>query len=234
MNTLKFATWNVRGFREKAKQRDVLRFAESQAIDLLFIQEANFRTPLDVVLRHLNLSDVWVHLYKDTFVPTRTSRNTASRIDRTYLPELLLSSVEACEVLALPDTLVGKTDHVPLVTTIRGTPGLRFSNTSWRVDPALLQDEESIEVITELLQASVERAGQITPPAWDGLKAKWKVLLQEEGKARKRRLTGEMKELLRRMKIVRGGREPYYLYEQLSRNPGREVQQTPDEKDKKA
>ncbi|KAH7973301.1 hypothetical protein HPB52_023366 [Rhipicephalus sanguineus] len=280
MAKIRFATWNVRGFRDRAKQQEVLRFAGSQAIDL-FIQETNFRTPLEVVtfrrdhqvdaffsltrtracavgvifvsgrfrqkphcmfdgngrtimldvfidgkkirfvniyapvtrsntnnyfkevhqllleplphvlrdvrclgqggstyyakehvkvVRHLNLSDVWVHLYKDSFAPTRMSRYTASRIDRMYLPELLLPSVEACEVLDLPDNLVGKTDHVPLVTTVRG-------NTSWRVDPALLQEQESIDRTREFLQVSIERTDQITPPVWDRLKIEWKAFL---------------------------------------------------------
>ncbi|KAH7973273.1 hypothetical protein HPB52_023338 [Rhipicephalus sanguineus] len=326
MTKIRFATWNVRGFRDRAKQQEVLRFAESQAIDLLVIQETNFRTQLEVVtfrrdhqvdaffswtrtracgvgvifvlgrfrqksdymfdangrtimldvfidgkkirfvniyapvtrsntnnyfkevhqlllealphvlvgdfncvvdskrdvrgpgqggstyhakelvkvVRHLNLSDVWVHLYKGSFAPTRMSRYTASRIDRMYLPELLLPSVEACEVLDLPDNLVGKMDHVPLVTTVRGSPGPRFSNTSWRLDPVLLQEQESIDRTTEFLQASIERTDQITPPVWDRLKIEWKAFLQEEGKARNRRLTEKMKELLRRMQIVKG------------------------------
>lgn len=48
MTTLKFATWNVRGFRDKEKQNDILGFAREQGIDILFIQEANIRTPLEV------------------------------------------------------------------------------------------------------------------------------------------------------------------------------------------
>ncbi|KAH6920457.1 hypothetical protein HPB50_028555 [Hyalomma asiaticum] len=49
MSTFKFATWNVSGFRDKSKQRDILCFAQAQGIDVLFIQEANFSSPLDVV-----------------------------------------------------------------------------------------------------------------------------------------------------------------------------------------
>lgn len=69
-------------------------------------------------LRHLNLSDIWVHLYKDRFVATRTSRSAGSRIDRMYFPDLLLPLVEGCEVLALPANLKEKTDHAPLVTMV--------------------------------------------------------------------------------------------------------------------
>ncbi|KAH7982034.1 hypothetical protein HPB52_002683 [Rhipicephalus sanguineus] len=44
----------------------------------------------------------------------------------------------------------------------------------------------------------------MTPLVWDTLKEAWKSILQEEGRARKRRLTDQMNELLRRMRIVRG------------------------------
>ncbi|KAH6932863.1 hypothetical protein HPB50_010423 [Hyalomma asiaticum] len=49
MPTFKFATWNVRGFRDKSKQKDILSLAQAQGIYVLFLQEANFRSPLDVV-----------------------------------------------------------------------------------------------------------------------------------------------------------------------------------------
>ncbi|KAH7963790.1 hypothetical protein HPB52_022900 [Rhipicephalus sanguineus] len=48
MSTSKFATWNVRGFRHKSKQLDFLAFAHARDIDALFVQETNFRAPLDV------------------------------------------------------------------------------------------------------------------------------------------------------------------------------------------
>ncbi|KAH7955665.1 hypothetical protein HPB52_002808 [Rhipicephalus sanguineus] len=154
-------------------------------------------------LWHLNLTDTWVHLHGDHFAPTRTSKTTASRIDRTYLPDYLLPAVVSCEVLALPNDLVGKSDHLPLATTVLGSPGPRNCNISWRLDPTLLQDEDCVQRVRDRILESLGNAPQITPHAWDSLKESWKRLLQEEGRARKRRLSAQMDEILRRMRIIR-------------------------------
>ncbi|KAH7963921.1 hypothetical protein HPB52_023794 [Rhipicephalus sanguineus] len=274
MPSSKFAMWNMRGFHEKSKERDMLSFSQTQDIDIFFLQEANFRSPvggvtfrrdlhvdaffsltnsracgvgiifvsgrlrqrllcafgangrmllLDVytdgkrvrfvnlyahvtrsdtnsfykelhklllgplpqvllgdfycvvdsqrdvkgpgrgestyhakeflkTLRHLNLTDASVHLHSDHFVPTRTSKTTASRIDRTYLPDYLLPSVVAWEVLVLPNNLAGKSEHPPLATTVRGCPGLRKCNLSWRLDPTLLQDKDCVQRLGDCIQ----------------------------------------------------------------------------------
>lgn len=326
MPSLKFATWNVRGFRDRDKQRQVLSFAQGQDIDILFVQETNFRSPLDVVnfrrschtdaffslttarscgvgvifvsgryrqgshcifsangrsimldiyvdgrrvrftnvyapvtradtnsffkelhecltdplphvilgdfncvvdstrdirgpgrggstyhakelvkiLRHLRLTDVWVHLHDDTFVPTRSSRTTASRIDRAYVPDFLLPSIMSCEVLALPDFLQGQTDHAPVLTTVKGTPGLPTGSTRWRLDSALLADKTCAPILQDLIANSLKEAPQVTPEVWDHLKNVWKGLLQREGRKRKKRITREMNELLRRKRIIEG------------------------------
>ncbi|KAH7973240.1 hypothetical protein HPB52_023198 [Rhipicephalus sanguineus] len=154
-------------------------------------------------LRHLLLSDAWVYLHDDLFKPTRISRTTASRIDRIYLPDFLLTSLEECDVLDLPDGLKSKTDHSPVVATIRGTPARFGDSNGWRIDASLLGDEVSTGRITERLQASLERIGTINPERWDRLKDEWKTILQEEGKARQRRLTCQRNELLRRMRIIK-------------------------------
>ncbi|KAH6937097.1 hypothetical protein HPB50_025533 [Hyalomma asiaticum] len=316
MPTFKFATWNVRGFRDKSKQRDILSFAQAQGIDVLFIQEANFRSPLDVVafrrdfhvdaffsltssracgvgvifvsgrfrqkshctfgadgrmimldvyiegkrvrfinlyaplrdlhqllleplphvllgdfncvvdsqrdvrgpgqgsstyqakelvkvLRHLSLTDVWVHLHNDHFGPTRLSKTSASRIDRTYLPDYLLASVVECEVVDLPGNLSGKSDHLPLATTVRGSPGFSSHNLGWRLDPSLLHDEVCVQRVRDRIRESLENVPSLTPHVWDTLKERWKKLLQEEGRDRKRRLSAQMGEILRRMRIVK-------------------------------
>ncbi|KAH6938168.1 hypothetical protein HPB50_007340 [Hyalomma asiaticum] len=325
MPTFKFATWNVRGFRDKSKQRDILSFAQAQGIDVLFIQEANFRSPLDVVafrrdfhvdaffsltssracgvgvifvsgrfrqkshctfgadgrmimldvyiegkrvrfinlyapvtrsdtnsffkdlhqllleplphvllgdfncvvdsqrdvrgpgqgsstyqakelvkiLRHLSLTDVWVHLHNDHFGPTRLSKTSASRIDRTYLPDYLLASVVECEVGDLPGNLSGKSDHLPLATTVRGSPGFSSHNLRWRLDPSLLHDEVCVQRVRDRIRESLENVPSLTPHVWDTLKERWKKLLQEEGRDRKRRLSAQMGEILRRMRIVK-------------------------------
>ncbi|KAH7968910.1 hypothetical protein HPB52_012515 [Rhipicephalus sanguineus] len=326
MSFLKFATWNVRGFRDRAKQRDILAFAQAQRIDVLFIQETNFRTPLDVsrfrrefqvdaffslttaracgvgvifvtgrfrqkafctfgangrmlmldmyvngkrfrfvnvyapvtrtntnnffqdlhqslseplphvllgdfncvidsqrdvrgpgrgrstyqakelvkVLRHLCLTDVWLHVHGDLFVPTRSSQISASTIDRTYLPDFLLPSVAAYEVLSPSADLAGRSDHLPLATTLSGFPGPCSDGQGWRLDSALLQDDDSIERTRERLQESVANAPDMTPLSWEALKEEWRRILQEEGRARKRRITTKMKEILRRIRIVKG------------------------------
>ncbi|KAH7961407.1 hypothetical protein HPB52_008892 [Rhipicephalus sanguineus] len=326
MSTFKFATWNVRSFRDSYKQREILAFAQAQNIDVLFVQETNFRTPLDVarfrrdfhvdaffsltnaracgvgaifisgrfrqrahctfgadgrmlfldvyisckrtrfvniyapvtrsntngffkdlhqilleplphvllgdfncvvdsqrdvrgpgrggstyyakelvkVLKHLKLTDTWLYVHEDLFVPTRTSRTTASRIDRTYVPDFLLPSVVDCEVLTPSSSLAGKSDHSPLVTTLRGTPGPHNGNHGWRLDPSLLEDEHSVEQIRDRLRASLRDAPPMTPQVWDALKETWKAILQEEGRARKTRISAQMNELLRRMRIIRG------------------------------
>ncbi|KAH7985243.1 hypothetical protein HPB52_024235 [Rhipicephalus sanguineus] len=119
-------------------------------------------------LRHLNLTDAWVHLHSDHFGPTRTSKTTASRIDRTYLPDYLLPSVVAWEVLVLPNNLAGKSEHLPLVTTVRGCPGPRNCNLSWRLDPTLLQDKDCVQLLRDCIQESLgERPTK--KPAYVGL-----------------------------------------------------------------
>ncbi|KAH7976357.1 hypothetical protein HPB52_012614 [Rhipicephalus sanguineus] len=301
MSTFKFATWNVRGFRDSYKQREILAFAQAQNIDVLFVLETNFRTPLDVarfrrdfhvdaffsltnaracgvgaifisgrfrqrahctfgadgrmlfldvyisgkrtrfvniyapvtrsntngffkdlhqilleplphvllgdfncvvdsqrdvrgpgrgrstyyakellkVLKHLKLTDTWMYVHEDLFVPTRTSRTTASRIDRTYVPDFLLPSVVDCEVLTPSSSLAGKSDHSPLVTTLRGTPGPHNGNHGWRLDPSLLEDEHSVEQIRDRLRASLRDAPPMTPQVCDGVaEATWQKALE--------------------------------------------------------
>ncbi|KAL1444952.1 hypothetical protein MTO96_045289 [Rhipicephalus appendiculatus] len=125
-------------------------------------------------------------------------------MDRTYLPDFLLPSAVSCEVLDLPGNLAVKTDHCPLATTVRGTPGARPGDSNWRVDAALLQDEACTKHLGDLLREWVGSAPPITPQAWDSLKSDWKKLLQEEGRNRKRRITARMHELLRRIHIIKG------------------------------
>ncbi|KAH7963786.1 hypothetical protein HPB52_022896 [Rhipicephalus sanguineus] len=108
------------------------------------------------------------------------------------------------KILVLPSDLAGKSDDVPLVTTLRGSPGPRSGNSGWRIDPNLPQDEDSVERVRDRLRESLENAPPVTPLAWDRLKEKWKSIIQEEGKAWKSRLTAQLNEILRRMKIIRG------------------------------
>ncbi|KAH6933681.1 hypothetical protein HPB50_017519 [Hyalomma asiaticum] len=155
------------------------------------------------ILRHLSLTDVWVHLPNDHFGPTRLSKTGASRIDRTYLPDYLLASVLECEVVDLPGNLSGKSDHLPLATTVRGSPGFSSHNLGWRHDPSLLHDEVCVQRVRDRIRESLENVPSFTPHVWDILKEGWKKLLQEEGRDRKRRLSAQMGEILRRMRIVK-------------------------------
>lgn len=326
MSLLTFATWNVRGFRNKDKQRSILSFARQNNIDLLFIQETNFRSPLDVaqfrrdcfvdgffslsnakscgtgvifvsgrfrqkshcifgangrtllldiyvdgrrvrfvsvyapvtrrdtnaffqalhehlleplphvlvgdfncvvdstrdirgpgrggstyhakelvkILRHLRLTDAWVHLHGDTFAPTRSSRSTASRIDRAYVPDFLLPSVISCTTSTLPASLDKKTDHIPVITTVRGSPGPRAGDECWRLDPALLKDAASLQEVKSAIVETVRGVPRVTAEAWDDLKSAWGDILRKTGRERKRRITREMNELLRRRRIIEG------------------------------
>ncbi|XP_075723812.1 uncharacterized protein LOC142765891 [Rhipicephalus microplus] len=127
---------------------------------------------------------------KATQAPSSAPLLTASRIDRTYLPDFLLSSVEACEVLFPPADLASSSNHLPFITTFKGYPGFRNDNQRWRLDSVLLRDETSTE--------------QVTPDSWDALKAEWRRILQEEEKSGKRRITARLNEILRRIRIIRG------------------------------
>ncbi|KAL1476520.1 hypothetical protein MTO96_036445 [Rhipicephalus appendiculatus] len=60
----------------------------------------------------------------------------------------------------------------------------------------------STQRIKTRLEETITATPRVTPAAWDSLKAVWKTLLQQEGSARKRRITTKMNELLRRMRIV--------------------------------
>nr|XP_037289622.1 uncharacterized protein LOC119183545 [Rhipicephalus microplus] len=132
------------------------------------------------ILRHLRLTDAWVHVHGNEFAPTRTSRTTASRLDRAYVPERLVGSIASCEVLTLPDGLADRTDHLPLVTTVRGTPGPHARNEAWRLDPALIKDRTSALRISAFLEETIEATPCTSPAVWDDLKARWRAFLQEE------------------------------------------------------
>lgn len=47
---VRFLTLNVQGFRGLDKQREVMHYARAQHVDILFLQECNFRTPRDVLV----------------------------------------------------------------------------------------------------------------------------------------------------------------------------------------
>ncbi|KAH8024685.1 hypothetical protein HPB51_000516 [Rhipicephalus microplus] len=129
------------------------------------------------VLECLRLSDAWVRLRDDDFGPTRVSRVTASRLDRAYLPKLLLPSLTACEVVPLPPRQTTLSDHAPLLTTLRAKPGPKPADASWRLDSALLKDPVSAPQIETLIEASIRASPNVTSTTWDDLKEAWKVLL---------------------------------------------------------
>ncbi|KAH7969774.1 hypothetical protein HPB52_021868 [Rhipicephalus sanguineus] len=228
MSFLKSATWKVRGFRDRAKQRDILAFAQVQGNQLsdsagrlkvpprvpsgrfLFFDNCeglrrgghlrNGPLPTEGIL-HLGANgrmlmlDIYVNGKRFRFVNvyapvTRTNTNNfqdlhqtlsepiphvllgdfncvidsqrdvsaraeaASRIDRTYLPDFLLPSVAACEVLSPSADLARSSDRLPLATTLSGFPGPCSEGQGWRLDSALLQDDDSIKRIRERLQES--------------------------------------------------------------------------------
>nr|XP_037289468.1 uncharacterized protein LOC119183117 [Rhipicephalus microplus] len=126
-----------------------------------------------------------------------------SSSDSDAPPRAKAPRLVACEVLSPPADLASCSDHLPLVTTLKSYPGTRNDNQHWRLDSALLRDEISTESIRERLRASVANAPEVTLDSWDALKAEWRRILQEEGKARKRRTTARLNEILRRIRIIR-------------------------------
>ncbi|KAH6946244.1 hypothetical protein HPB50_012375 [Hyalomma asiaticum] len=146
------------------------------------------------ILRHLSLTDVWVHLHNDHFAPTRIRNTTASRVDRTYLADYLLASVVECEVVNLPATSQGN------LTTFHWQ---QCRNLGWRLDPSLLHDEVCVQRVRDHILKSLENVPSLTTHVWNTRKEGGKKLLQEEGRSRERRLSGQMGEILRRMRIVK-------------------------------
>ncbi|KAH7943993.1 hypothetical protein HPB52_014170 [Rhipicephalus sanguineus] len=70
--------------------------------------------------------------------------------------------VAACEVLSPSADLAGRSDHLPLATTLSGFPGPCSDGQGWRLDSALLQDDDSIKRIRERLEESVANAPDLT------------------------------------------------------------------------
>ncbi|KAL1415283.1 hypothetical protein MTO96_029553 [Rhipicephalus appendiculatus] len=158
----------------------------------------------------------------------------SSRIDRAYVPDFLLPSVVSCEVLALPDSLARKTHHAPLVTTVRGTPGPRCGDASWRLDPALLKDDTNIPKIKDLLEDTIRATPRVTPEAWDNLKATWKALLQKEGRERKRRITEKDERTLEQDENHPKRRRTHHLHTRLSRLEASAIRQAAPREDAEA
>ncbi|KAH7945997.1 hypothetical protein HPB49_018825 [Dermacentor silvarum] len=71
----------------------------------------------------------------------------------------------------------------------------------WRLDASLLTDPESIASIGASLADLVERSAEHR--TWDDFKTAWRPLLTRAGRDRKMRITHELNEILRRMRIVR-------------------------------
>ncbi|KAH6942913.1 hypothetical protein HPB50_011864 [Hyalomma asiaticum] len=94
-------------------------------------------------------------------------------------------------------------DDLPLAATIRGSPEPRPRNSNWRLHPALFEDEASVEKLQEQIRQSVRNVSVVNPDEWDRLKSSWKALLQGETRARQRRCTTEINEVLRRMQFVK-------------------------------
>ncbi|KAH7973268.1 hypothetical protein HPB52_023333 [Rhipicephalus sanguineus] len=65
------------------------------------------------------------------------------------------------------------------MTALKGSPGPRSSNAAWKIDPNLLQDEDSMDHVRDPLQESLENDPLVTPLAWDTLKVTWKPIIQD-------------------------------------------------------
>lgn len=90
---------------------------------------------------------------------------------------------------------------MPVLFTLKAQLG-RHCSKLWRMDSSILNDEVSVSEMRMNIYASLEDTPQITPTAWDLLKARWRLIAQEAGKMRHARLTSRMNETLRRIQIV--------------------------------
>lgn len=65
-------------------------------------------------VRRLHLEDAWVVPHGDQFAATRARGQSATRIDRVYLPSALLSDLVECEVLQFVSGARDLSDHQPM------------------------------------------------------------------------------------------------------------------------
>lgn len=152
------------------------------------------------LMDQFRLCDAWVHLHGDVFVATWSGGRSASRLDKFLFPPELSGLVESCEVLSFPEEVPRISDHVPVSVKLKSHTGDPNPNL-WRMDQCLLTDAVSVAGIRASLVE--ERDTHQGEADWDCLKAGWRTLLTQAGRERKVRITRDLNETLRRLRIVK-------------------------------
>lgn len=158
------------------------------------------------------LSDAWVQTHGGTFAATWARGASASRLDKFYLPPELSRCLESCEVLVFPSGTPRISDHSPVSVKLvqRGTIS---SHDMWRMDICLLADPDSVASLKDQLKPGPQRN------EWEDLKSSWRKILMEAGRKRKARISRELDEALRRLRIIKSGQMTFAMrdYEGLLR-----------------
>lgn len=154
------------------------------------------------LIGQFRLRDAWVHLHGDQFVATWSRGRSGSRLDKFYLPPELIRCLQGCQVLAFPDDAPRISDHAPVSIRLR-CDELGPRQNQWRMDPCLLTDPVSVVNIQSALKPEIDRLEQ-KESAWEAVKDRCREALITEGRQRKVRITSELNETLRRLRIVQG------------------------------
>lgn len=167
------------------------------------------------LLLHYNMSDAWIVQHGNEFGGTRSGGKTNSRLDRVYLSPDLVADMVDIRIMNGPNDSNTFSDHKPLSFSLESQCGNTGSPTRWRMDINLLRDPEACQVIKEKLSRNIATSSEST--AWDDLKEQWKDILIEAGKERKKRITQNLNEISRRIRIIeRGGELTFCTQEYLS------------------
>lgn len=151
------------------------------------------------LIAQFRLRDAWVTMHGDTFAATWSRSRSASRIDKFLFPTELSGILTSCEVLRFPEDAPRISDHAPLSVTLESeADGPRPD--LWRMDQCLLTDPVSAEEIRQSLRAEGDSSAEAID--WDTRKKGWRTLLIKAGRDRKVRVTRELNEVFRRMRIV--------------------------------
>lgn len=151
------------------------------------------------LVSQFRLSDAWELKNGNNFVATWARGRSGSRIDKFYFPPELSGYVQSCEVLAFPAGTPRITDHRPLSVRLVFGESVPRSDV-WRMDASLFADPDSIKAISASLAAT--SSGNADCLTWDELKGRWRALLVQAGRDRRVRITRELNDTLRRLRIV--------------------------------
>lgn len=154
------------------------------------------------LVTQFRLQDAWELVHGDEFAATWARGRSASRLDKFYLPPQLSRHVNTCDVLSFPTDCPRISDHRPVSLTLSFEDCVPRCDL-WRMDKCLLTDPASSASIGAALAAEV--VSEASSTTWDELKARFRGLLVRAGRERKVRITEELNDTLRRLRIVNKG-----------------------------